>query len=53
MDDWARLESVCTLTGTVGSNPTPSAIVRVSEALLSMQAWKRLAAVVGQKVLSP
>ena len=25
MVDWARLESVCALTGTVGSNPTPSA----------------------------
>ena len=25
VDDWARLESVCTFTGTVGSNPTPSA----------------------------
>ena len=28
VDDWARLESVCTLTGTVGSNPTPSASVQ-------------------------
>ncbi len=27
VDEWARLESVCTLPGTVGSNPTPSAIL--------------------------
>ena len=30
VDDWARLESVCTFTGTVGSNPTPSAILTAS-----------------------
>ena len=36
VDDWARLESVCTLTGTVGSNPTPSAISLASTARSSL-----------------
>lgn len=26
--EWARLESVCASDGTVGSNPTPSAILK-------------------------